>query len=122
MISKTKMFDRAINKNDSELVETIMACKKNEAWMKVGIIISRSRSQMPVVNLDKINKIVSDGDTVVVPGKVLSQGDISKKIKIAALKFSGNAREKLSKNKSEIITILDEIKKNPSAKGIKVIA
>ncbi len=121
MITKTKLFQRLERKNNPELVDTLMACKKNEAWMKVGGVLSRSKNTMPVVNLDRINKECKEGDIVVVPGKVLSNGDIDKKIRIAALRFSESAREKLGRMKSEIVSILEEIKRNPKAQGIKVI-
>ncbi|MEK6884602.1 MAG: 50S ribosomal protein L18e [Nanoarchaeota archaeon] len=121
MISKTKLFNRALKKGNQELVETIVACKSNEAWLNIGKIISSSRKQMPAVNLDRIEKESKEGEVVVVPGKVLSNGEMTKKIKIAALKFSETAREKLSRHKSEMITILEEIKKNPKAQDIKLI-
>ena len=56
-----------------------------------------------------------------VPGKVLSQGEISKKIKVVALSFSEKAKEKLLKANCEILSILEEIKKNPDAKRIKIL-
>ena len=54
-------------------------------------------------------------------GKVLGSGEISKKIRICALHFSESARGKLEKSKSEIVTILEEIKKNPKAEGVRVL-
>ena len=76
---------------------------------------------MPNLNLTEIDKDSKEGDTVVVPGKVLSQGEINKKIKVVALGFSEKAREKLMKSKSDPTTILEEIKKNPDAKGVKML-
>ena len=54
-------------------------------------------------------------------GKVLSIGEITKKIKICSFGISNEALEKLKKTKSEWISIADEIKKNPKAEGIKII-
>ena len=51
----------------------------------------------------------------------MSQGNLDKKIKIVALAFSKNAIEKLSKAKKDFSTIEEEIKKNPDAKGIRII-
>lgn len=59
--------------------------------------------------------------TIAVPGKVLSQGEIDKKIKLVALGFSEKAREKLLESKCEIKNILEEIKKNPNAKGVRIL-
>ncbi len=121
MISKTKLFDRAKNKGNDELVDTIIACKKNDKWMEVGQLISMPRRKRISVNLDFIDKESKAGETVIVPGKVLSQGELSKKIKLVALNFSKTAEEKLSKAKIEYSKISSEIKKNPDAKGIKVL-
>ena len=68
-----------------------------------------------------INKESKEGDVAVVAGKVLSQGEITKKIKVIALGFSEQAKEKLLKAKCEVSNIVDEIKKNPEGKGIKVL-
>ena len=73
------------------------------------------------MNLDEINKLVKDNETIVVPGKVLSQGEINKKIKLIAFAFSQEAKEKLSKAKIESFSISEEIKKNPKAQGVKVL-
>ena len=76
---------------------------------------------MPSLNLTDINDGSKEGDTVVVPGKVLSQGEINKKIKVVAFGFSKKAREKLMKSKSDPTAISEEIKKNPDAKGVKIL-
>ncbi len=47
--------------------------------------------------------------------------EIDKKLKVVALNFSEKAREKLLSAKCEVSNILDEIKSNPSANGIKII-
>ena len=57
-----------------------------------------------------------------VPGKILSQGDLDKKIKVVALGFSEKAEEKLKKLGLEIFTILEEIKKNPEAKELEILS
>jgi len=119
--SKTKIEKQTLKKRNPEIVETIRAAKKKEKWLKVAAILSGSRRKMPSLNLTDIEKGSKEGDTVVVPGKVLSQGEINKKIKVVALGFSERAREKLMKSKSDPTTMLEEIKKNPDAKGVKVL-
>ena len=119
--SKTKIGKQAQRKRNPEIVETIMAAKKKEKWLKVAAILSGPRRKMPNLNLTDIDEGSKEGDTVIVPGKVLSQGGINKKIKVVALGFSGKAREKLMKSKSDPTTILEEIKKNPDAKGVNIL-
>jgi large subunit ribosomal protein L18e len=87
----------------------------------VAGILSGPRRNKICINLEEINKNSKTGETIVIPGKVLSQGEIDKKIKVIALNFSEKAKEKLLSAKCETDSILNEIKSNPSAKGIKII-
>jgi large subunit ribosomal protein L18e len=122
MKTKTKIGKQIERKSNKELVETILAAKKKEKWLRVAGILSGPRRKKINLNLEDINKISKSGETVVVPGKVLSQGEISKKIKIVALGFSEKAKEKLEKAKIPILGIAEEIKKNPDMKKCRILA
>ena len=121
MKSKTTIEKELQRKTNALLVKTIISAKKNDKWLKVAEILSGPRRNIVNLNLKKIDEESKTGETIIVPGKVLSQGEITKKIKIAALSFSEKAKEKLLKSKSDILNILEEIKKNPEAKGIKIL-
>jgi large subunit ribosomal protein L18e len=121
MKSKTIIEKQLKRKTNSELVETIIAAKKVKGWVEVASLLSAPRKNHSDVNVSKINDEVKEGDIVIIPGKVLSQGEISKKIKVAALGFSKVAKDKLLKSGSKVSSILEEIKSNPEAKGIKII-
>jgi large subunit ribosomal protein L18e len=121
MKSKTLIEKQLKKKTNSELVETILTAKKNKAWMKTAEILAGPRKNRMNFNLEELDKIVQEGEHVLIIGKVLSQGELNKKIKITALSFSEKAKEKLLKTDSDISTILEEIKKNPEAKGIKIL-
>ena len=122
--SKTKIEKQSWKKGNPMLVETIRAAKKtgSEFWLRVAGILSGPRRNKIAVNLNEIEAATAEGDSIVVPGKVLSQGEISKKIAIIALNFSEKSKEKLLKTKSHTIGILEEIKKNPQAKGIRIFS
>ncbi|SRR3972149_646939 len=121
MKSKTKIGKQVKRKTNSELVKTIIDAKKHKSWVEIAGMISGPRRKRINLNLDKINKEAREGETLVIPGKVLSQGEIKKKVKIVALGFSENAMEKLSTEKVAFSTIDEEIKKNPEAKGIRIL-
>ena len=121
MKSKTLIEKQTKKKTNPELVKTIIAAKKKDNWNEIARILSGPRRQKINKNLDKINQEAKDGEIIVVPGKVLSQGELKKKIKISALSFSEKAKEKILESKSEILSILEEIKHNPEAKGIKIL-
>ena len=127
MISKTKLQERIIRKRNPEIVSTLIACKKNgeEKWMRVAQLLSSQQLRKNILNIEEINKIQSKKEIILIPGKILSQGSAedltSKKIKIVALSFSNNAKEKLNKSKIKFNTILEEIKQNPSGENIEIL-
>ena len=121
MKSKTKISKQLERKSNSSLIETILAGKKQEAWVEVVGLLSAPRRNKVEINLERINKEAKAGETIVVPGKVLSEGETDKKIKVVALNFSEKAKEKLLSAKCDVSYIINEIKSNPSAKGIKIM-
>ncbi len=123
MKSKTKIEKQSLKKGNPILVETIRAAKKSGSpfWLRIAGILSGPRRSRIAINLNEIEAVTSEGDSVVIPGKVLSQGEVSKKIAVAAFGFSEKSREKLSRTKSYAVSILEEIKKNPQGKGIKIL-
>ena len=121
MKTKTKIEQQLKRKTNPGLVATIISAKKKNAWQEVAALLSSPRVKRINVNLDKINEEAKDGETIVVPGKILSEGELNKKLKIAAFSFSEKAKEKILNAKGEVLNIADEIKKNPDAKGVKII-
>jgi len=121
MISNTKIGKRITKKTNSSVVETVLTAKKNKSWGKIAQLISGPNRKYSSVNLGQIEENAEVGDTIIVPGKVLSKGNITKKVRICAMGFSDTARDKIEKIKGEAVILVDEIKKNPSATGIKII-
>ena len=121
MKTKTKINKQIERKTNKKLVDTVIALKKKEKWIEIAGILSRPKRKFVSINLNEINDLTKDGETIVIPGKVLSQGEITKKIKIVALNFSEKAKEKLLKSKIPVSEISEEIKKNPDAKDIRIL-
>lgn len=121
MKTKSQIEKQLVKKANPELVKTIIEAKKKKNWIEVAGVLSSPRINKVEINLDKINKEAKDGESIVIPGKVLSQGELNKKIKVAAFSFSEKAKEKILKAKGETISIMDEIKKNPDAKNVRII-
>jgi len=121
MKTKSLIEKQLKRKTNLGLVETIIAAKKNKAWREIAGLISTPRKRQVSINLSDIDKKSKQGEIIVIPGKVLSQGELNKKIKIVALNFSEKAKEKIIKSGSEAISMLKEIKSNTDAKGIKIL-
>ncbi len=120
MKSKTTIEKQLQRKRKQELVETIIAAKKNNSWLEVAGILAGPRRNRPSINLEQIDKEAKDDVIIVVPGKVLGQGEVSKKFKVVALNFSEKAKEKLLNAKCEVSNVLNEIKKNPQGKNMEI--
>ncbi len=120
-LSKTKIKQRVRRKTNPDVRKTLVLAIKHPSWHKLAQILSSSTRAYAARNLFELDKQTTEGDTIVIPGKVLSQGDITKKIRIAALSISTTAKEKLKRTKSEFVPLDEEIKKNPRAEAVKLL-
>jgi len=118
MISKSQIKKRIKKKTNPILVKTIELAKRNNHLELAKKLLIPTRKQGRI-NLNELNNI--EENKVIVPGKVLGEGEINKKISVFALSFSEQAKEKLKKAGCEFKTINEEIKNNPELKGIRVI-
>jgi len=114
MKTKTKIDKQSKRKSNSDLVQTILLCKKNKAWLEVAGILATTRKNKVAVNLSQIK------EDCVIPGKVLSVGEV-KKAKVVAFNFSEKAKEKILKAGGTVVYMADEIKKNKEMKGLKLL-
>ncbi|MHA1267660.1 MAG: 50S ribosomal protein L18e [Candidatus Helarchaeota archaeon] len=94
---------------------------KRRFWRTVGNFLQKSRSNRVVVNLGKINSYAEENDTILIPGKVLSSGELTHPVTIAAFSCSKKAKKKITKAGAEIIYIEELLKRNPTGSKIKLI-
>lgn len=120
-ISNTKLARRIPRKMDSYIVDTIFAAKKAKNWKDIAQIVSGGRRRYSSINLGRIEKESKDSEIIIVPGKVLGSGVLTKKLRVCALYFSESAIQKIKQNKGEAVKMIDEIKKNPNAEGVKIL-
>ncbi len=73
------------------------------------------------INLNRINELTKENDTVVFPGKVLGTGTVSHKITLCAFSISNAAAAKVLENGGKLITHTDLIKQNPTGKGVVLL-
>ena len=100
----------------------VLSNKENvKLWKRVAKDLEKSTRRHPSINIWKVDKYVKGNETALIPGKVLSKGDLTKKITIAALNFSKQAKEKINK-KGKAITIKELIKENPKGSKVRIIA
>ncbi len=121
MKSNTKIAKQLKRKTSSELVETILAAKKNKHWAEVAGILSGSRKNRKNMNLEEIDAEAKEKEKIIIPGKVLSQGELNKKLNVVALSFSEKAKEKLKSASCDFSSILEEIKSNTKAEKVRIL-
>ncbi|MGV8172084.1 MAG: 50S ribosomal protein L18e [Candidatus Woesearchaeota archaeon] len=113
------------HKNE-KLQELISSLKKQSiehktgVWKRIALELERPTRQHRVVNLSKIEKYTNDNDVVIVPGKLLSGGELTKKVTIIAYDYSQKTLDKID-GKAQVISIEDGLKKYPNAKNLKII-
>ncbi len=117
-ISKTQLKNRARRKTNPELSNIIYLATKNPSWVPLAKKLSGPTQLHTSINLDELDQQLKDGDKAIIAGKVLSKGDLTKKVTLCALAYSQTAKEKLAKAKISLISLEDEISKNKEAKGV----
>lgn len=95
---------------------------KAPIWKDVAEKLSKSTRQRIEVNLSDIERNVKDGETILVPGVVLSSGNLTKKVNIVAWKFSKSAEKKIEKSNGKIMSIEELLKENPKGSNVKIIS
>ena len=90
-------------------------------WKRVAEILERPTRRRVEINLKHIEREAKDGETIVVPGVVLGDGELRKRVKIAAWRFSSKAREKIEKSGSKALSIEDLIKENPKGSNVRIM-
>jgi large subunit ribosomal protein L18e len=93
--------------------------QNSNVWKRIALELERPTRQQRIVNLSRIEKFSNDNDIVIVPGKVLSGGELTKKVTIAAYAFSKGTHEKAGK--ASLISIEEAMKKYPKGNNLKII-
>ncbi|MBW2991963.1 50S ribosomal protein L18e [Candidatus Woesearchaeota archaeon] len=94
--------------------------QNKKLWKRIASDLEKPTRSRRIVNLVKINKHAKEDETVIVPGKVLAGGDLTKKTTIAAYRFSDSALEKINKI-GKAITIKELMDNNPKGTKVRII-
>ena len=112
------------NPNLIELINKLYEKSRSEdaaIWKDVAQRLERSNRRTAEVNLSDIDRHAEDGETILVPGKVLSNGDLDKKVDVVAFKFSAKAQEKIENAGGECISIEEIMESNPKGSNIRIM-
>ena len=91
--------------------------EKAPIWKRAAEELEKSTRNRREISLGKIGKFAKAGETIMVPGKILSDGDLEKKVTLAAWRFSAKAKEKAK----DTMSITELMKNNPKGKGVRLM-
>ncbi len=119
--SKGQIEKRIRRKRNVYLVETLMNLKKSVP--EIAKELAKPRRQQKNINLSELDKKIEKikSSEILFLGKILSSGDLTKKVRIIALSASQKAIEKIKKSGSSFAEIKEELKKNPKLNSLEII-
>ncbi len=118
---------KALKKSNPGLVALIQDLKKvareNDApiWRDLAMRLSRPRANWAEVNLSRIERHASKDDVVVVPGKLLGAGELTKAVVVAAFQASRGAQEKVEAAGGTYLGLREIVERNPSGSGVRMM-
>ncbi len=118
------MDRKKANPHLQHLIEVLRSTAAREdvgIWKRVASDLAGSTSKRRVVNLSRINRNAHKGECVIIPGKVLSSGELTQPLQVAAYAFSRNAKEKIEQANGTTMTISQLLEKNPKGKEVRIL-
>jgi large subunit ribosomal protein L18e len=90
-------------------------------WRDLARRLEHSNRLHSEVNVGKIDRFAEKNDSVVVPGKVLGSGDLTKPVNVAAWRFSEQARTKIEAAGGKVLTIPELVSEAPKGSGVRIL-
>lgn len=115
-------MDKKADPTNPVLLETIETLEQSDApvYNSVAEHLGKVNRKRPEVNVSDVERVAEDGDTVLVPGKVLGTGRLTKEVDVAAFKASRGAREKIEEN-GDFMFIQDLVEENPEGENVRIV-
>jgi len=88
-------------------------------WRDAARYLASPRSTETQVNVGHLSRL---GDApLMVPGKVLGNGPVDRKLVVGAFSFSASARRKIETAGGEALEIEEFVKRFPEGSGVKLV-
>lgn len=116
-----------LKKTDPNLVSLIFDLKKMsrengaDIWRDIALKLERPKTNWAEINLSKLERYTNDGDIIIVAGKVLGAGAISKKVTVAAYDFSDSAMKAIAEAGGKGVTIRELMHIKPNGAGVRIM-
>lgn len=116
-----------MEKSNPNLLATIAALKEHsrtagvDIWRDVALRLEKASSRWAEVNVSRVDRHVGEGETALVPGKLLAAGKLSKRVDVAAFRFSEQARQKIQQAGGRCWSLEDLARDNPKGQKVRII-
>ena len=95
--------------------------KKVPIWKAVAKLLNKPSRRRHEVNLYLLERNLTKNQVAVVPGTVLGSGELTKPVKVAALKFSDEAEKKIKKAGGACMSIEELMEKHPKGERVRIL-
>jgi large subunit ribosomal protein L18e len=95
--------------------------QKSGFLLDIARHLSKPRRQRVEVNVGKLQRFAEDDKWLVVPGKILSSGEVKTKINVVALSWSAAAEKKIKDAGGQLRSIEEFVKNENKFSNTKII-
>ena len=121
-------MSQPIPKQNAELVRLVVelrrAARAHHApvWASVADRLERPRHQSVPLNVGRLDRLAEPEETVAVPGKLLADGPLSKRLTVGAFAYSAEARAKIHAAGGSALSLHDLVRAKPDGAGVRLLA
>lgn len=115
---------RKTNPHLETLISELKAISRdNDApiWRTIATKLEKPARNWAEVNIASIDKYAQPKESIIIAGKLLGHGTISKPVTVAAYSASESAIKKVEGAGGKFISIIELTKQNPKGSGIKIM-
>ncbi len=112
------------NPQISDLISKLKRTSREQdvnIWRDVAVRLEKPRKSYAEVNISKINRYASEGEILLIPGKVLGSGVLEFGVSVAALSFSEAAIDKIAAVSGRCMSIEELVESNPTGSMIRIL-
>gem|GEM_PF-316666 len=115
-------MDAKADPSNPVLVDLIEELESSDAnvYREAAEFLGKVNRDRPEVNLSDLDRNTEEGDTVVVPGKLLGSGTLGHELEVAAFKASRSARQ-AADEAGEFTYIENLVEERPDGEGVKIV-
>jgi len=119
-LNNSKKTNPNLEKLISEL-KTLSRDNDAPIWRTIARKLEKPSRVWDEVNIATIDKHVQPKESVVIAGKLLGNGTLSRPVTVAAYSASENAIKKVEDAGGKFISITELAKQNPKGSGIRIM-